>query len=194
MCREDKPLSDYALRKSTGKPLPRCRACEAARLVAWKDGNRDKIVANRKTYKGGVAGRAARKRYYEKHLKPTHKTEDYRAKARQRLSAEPALKRRRTYAKQYAKANRGKRAAWEAMRSKSLNHPISMLCKDEIEKFYISSAEYTKITGIAHHVDHYYPLRGKTVCGLHVPANLRVITRKDNLQKSNNMPEIVLSP
>lgn len=46
----------------------------------------------------------------------------------------------------------------------------------------------TEATGVAHHVDHIYPLAGKLVCGLHVHTNMRVIPASDNLRKNNAMP------
>jgi hypothetical protein len=45
-------------------------------------------------------------------------------------------------------------------------------------------------TGIEHHVDHIVPLKGRTVCGLHVPWNLRVIPAVDNRAKGSKLVAI----
>lgn len=60
---------------------------------------------------------------------------------------------------------------------------------ESIKALYRQSAWVTKITGIKHHVDHYYPLKSDIVCGLHVGANLRIIPAKVNLRKHNHFPD-----
>lgn len=61
--------------------------------------------------------------------------------------------------------------------------------KQQILNIYRKSVEMTLATGVQYSVDHIYPLSGDKygVCGLHVAANLQVITLLENMQK-NNLP------
>lgn len=58
-----------------------------------------------------------------------------------------------------------------------------------IANFYATAQRKTEETGILHCVDHEVPLQGKTVCGLHVETNLRVITLVENSRKHNSFRE-----
>ena len=61
---------------------------------------------------------------------------------------------------------------------------------DEFEVFGIKETYHlaklrTKLLGVKFHVDHIVPLQGKSVCGLHVLANLKVILAQENWSKNN---------
>lgn len=57
--------------------------------------------------------------------------------------------------------------------------------KSEIRHLYQIAITMSRTTGEQYVVDHIVPLRGDSVSGLHVPWNLRVVTRTENLAKSN---------
>lgn len=86
----------------------------------------------------------------------------------------------------YAKQNPQVYAARAMMRiaiKKKATPPWSET--EKIVTLYEQAAQLRNETGIAWHVDHIVPLNSPTVCGLHVFANLQVITATKNLSKSN---------
>ena len=63
--------------------------------------------------------------------------------------------------------------------------------REDVQKIYIEARTKTLETGIPHEVDHIIPLVSEYVCGLHVPNNLRVITRFENRSKQNKLQGVL---
>lgn len=61
--------------------------------------------------------------------------------------------------------------------------------KRAITSIYREAQRLTKVTGIQFHVDHIYPLKGKSVSGLHTEDNLQILTCHDNMTKHNRHPD-----
>lgn len=132
-------------------------------------------------YNRSEAGQAAKQRYYEKNK------EYVVAKA---LATPARLKNQ--YRKAWADKNLvSVRANTKNRRRKHREATPPWLTrkqKTEMRSMYQIAITTSKMTGEAYVVDHIWPLRSDVVCGLHVPWNLRIITRAENLQKSNSLP------
>lgn len=89
----------------------------------------------------------------------------------------------------WAKRNKhlinAKSAKRRAKKSSATPKWLSKKHLEEIKNIYKVCQKITKRSGKKHHVDHIVPLKGKTVCGLHVPWNLSIIPAKMNLEKGN---------
>ena len=95
----------------------------------------------------------------------------FRCERRQRYKQEQAV------ASMRASAAKRREAVYRGSQHKAF--------RVSIENIYAEAVRINRETGIEHHVDHEIPLNHPLVCGLHVPANLRIITADANLKKSN---------
>jgi hypothetical protein len=73
------------------------------------------------------------------------------------------------------------------VRAKKQNRYPAWVDREEIKKIYTQAVLMEKETGIKYHVDHIVPLNGENVSGLHVPANLQIISGYENSQKGNKI-------
>lgn len=142
---------------------------EAELAARWNSANRDKI-------------RAAQKRYYHRHKEK--RLENFRAWVR----ANPERKRERY--RQWMAANPGLNAFYSAKwREACRRQTPAWADMGAILAIYVEAKRISEETGIPHEVDHYYPLQGRTVSGLHVAPNLRIIPASENSKKRNHHPE-----
>lgn len=150
-----------------------------AYLAEWRTKNRDKT-------------REAQKRYYKANSEKCNaavvasvkkKREYYNAKMRdwRRQNHEVHLEYRRLY---YANnsAKEIERVRRRMGRIKQALNNISQAEQAEIQGLY----EFCRIFN-GFEVDHIIPLNGKTVSGLHVLSNLRVLPVSENRSKSNKL-------
>lgn len=92
--------------------------------------------------------------------------------------------------KRWASNNKEKVNALVAKRNaRKLQAAVQWADQEKIRAIYKEAVRLTKETGVNHEVDHFYPLQGKTVCGLHWEANLQILTEVENIRKHNRMPE-----
>jgi predicted nucleic acid-binding Zn ribbon protein len=96
------------------------------------------------------------------------------------------LKQRKVTTRKYRQNNKALlNASYEKRRASKLNATPFWSNLKAIKTVYKESERISIETGIPHQVDHVVPLIHPLVCGLHVPANLQILTAEENLKKGN---------
>lgn len=171
----------------------RCTECESLATAAWKAANPEKArQSNRKT----------KRRIYES-LTPEQREagntlrRNWRARNREKVRAytkkwyeanqEKAAQISREWVQRnphlnVAKTNRRRAALLQAMPPW-----LTREHHDQIAAIYAQARRMADETGVPHDVDHIVPLKGKTVCGLHVPWNLRPLPASTNRRKATSL-------
>lgn len=124
----------------------------------------------------------ASERHKEKYARDPEKylavTKAWQARNRERVA-------QRTRAWRLANLDRS-RATVRGRRLRT--HRATWADNQSILSVYSEALRLTEETGVYHEVDHCYPVKGKTVSGLHVAENLRAVPHSTNRAKSNKLP------
>lgn len=194
-CQVEKPLSEFHASKHHKRlgVLSVCKECTNIKSMKWKADNRETARALSREWhkKYPEKSRAFQKKRYES------MSEEDREIARKRATdwyRNPKNKERAAQNKRdYLEKNRPEflmRARnYRLVKHKAMPKWLTAIQRAQIEEFYEVCAAVNMQTGIKHEVDHIIPLNGETVCGLHVPWNLQILTRFENRSKSNRLLE-----
>lgn len=121
---------------------------------------------------------------YKEKKKEYQKTYESKNLEKHRASARKATQK-------WKQNNRAKATAYQVKRKASKINATPVWLSEfdnlKITCLYQVAQMRSQESGQEWHVDHIVPLKGKTVCGLHVPWNLRVITAVENMAKNNRL-------
>lgn len=180
-CKISKSLEEFMKRNaSKDGRSPRCKVClkEGAHLDYLKHKQKRNENCSQYQKANRNIANAAVQRHYKRNRKRILQDRKtlYESNTAFRES-------RQEYGRNYVKTNRWRSTANNASyRAKKRNATPKWLTDLQIEEtkliYYIAKCLNLE-------VDHIIPIRGKNVSGLHVPWNMQLLTRTENIRKGN---------
>jgi hypothetical protein len=185
-CKAQKPLSEFYKRKDSPDGYRNdCKSCHKANSL-------------KKYYENHEAGKARLRAAHAKRVaeNPNFYAEQYAKNREQDLQNS-----RNTYVR-YADKWRAKQRLWSKnnrgianalgrrYKLKKANATPLWLTPEQLYNMqctYKVAAQLSANSSEKWHVDHIVPIRGKDVCGLHVPWNLQLLPAKMNMTKGNKV-------
>lgn len=102
--------------------------------------------------------------------------------------SEQYKEKKRAYAKRYYYNHKLSENSVNRYAKRRLFEKLSKIATDagkiQVRRVKISAQMLTIDTGIEHEMDHIIPIINASVCGLEVPTNVRVVTKKENRRKA----------
>lgn len=194
-CGEAKPLEMFS-RKLAGYQT-KCKPCCSVEHREWHQKNREKSLAAKKVHysENREYALARQKAYYAEHREARLAyAEEWRKsnpdKIRDEYSRNAEDYRQRV--KEWRQNNPEARRVQEVARRARLRWIPPWADRKAMAAIY-EQAKVMRQLGVDVHVDHIIPLRGKTVSGLHVHNNLRLVLAEENLKKNARLVEELLA-
>lgn len=183
-CKEEKWPDQYHADKNRRDGLfPWCSLCvKASQQENYRNKKQKYVEANKLNYQKNKEAYKRRAKEWveknpEKRKQVAKKWQDANPVKRYHIQRNNRLSNPGYYAAHFKARQQRKRQAMPTWAS-----------VENIRAIYRQCAWVSKVTGVKHHVDHYYPLKSDIVCGLHNEFNLRIVTAFDNLSKGNSFP------
>lgn len=199
ICSVEFPLSNFSRNARARDGLDaRCKPCVRLIGAAYDARNREKRAAAARSRRelDPAGAKAAERKWYKKN------SEYARQAQRDRYAKNPEVNKQAVANWRKVRPGYGSFAVglWRQENPHKVRAQVAKRRCDKLERtppwltredfqtmefFYFMARALTENTGVPHHVDHVFPLRGKYVSGLHVPGNLQILTATENMQKKN---------
>lgn len=197
-CKQYFPLDGFHKNKRSKDGINTyCKPCAIARAKAHHDADPERHKARmRADYVKKSDVYKARAREWEQNNRPRKRelAKVYRDSNKEKIAEFSRIDWQKHNAKRLARKKEYRQetpdlqaAMTRRYQARKANAMPAWADQEKIGAFYTEARRLTESTGIQHHVDHIYPLRGKFVSGLHVHFNLQVLTALENQSKGNKV-------